>query len=48
MLSPGIPPLMTVEKQLYHLVIIGVILLSLSLATGFIFLEDMFADGKRS
>jgi ABC-type uncharacterized transport system permease subunit len=46
MLSPGIPPLMTVEKQLYHLVIIGVILLSLSLATGFIFLEDMFADGK--
>ncbi|GIU07357.1 cytochrome C assembly protein [Shewanella morhuae] len=46
MLSPGIPPLMTVEKQLYHLVIIGVILLSLSLATGFIFLDDMFADGK--
>lgn len=46
MLSPGIPPLMTVEKQLYHLVIIGVILLSLSLATGFIFLDDMFTDGK--
>lgn len=46
MLSPAIPPLMTVEKQLYHLVIVGVILLSLSLATGFIFLEDMFADGK--
>ncbi|WP_198782701.1 MULTISPECIES: cytochrome c biogenesis protein CcsA [Shewanella] len=46
MLSPSIPPLMTVEKQLYHLVIIGVILLSLSLATGFIFLDDMFADGK--
>ncbi|WP_447017633.1 cytochrome C assembly family protein [Shewanella algae] len=46
MLSPAIPPLMTVEKQLYHLIIIGVILLSLSLATGFIFLDDMFADGK--
>lgn len=46
MLSPSIPPLMTVEKQLYHLAIIGVILLSLSLATGFIFLDDMFADGK--
>ena len=46
MLSPAIPPLMTVEKQLYHLVIIGVVLLSLSLATGFIFLDDMFADGQ--
>ncbi|RYV01953.1 cytochrome C assembly protein [Shewanella sp. OPT22] len=45
-LSPAIPPLMTVEKQLYHLVVIGVILLSLSLATGFIFLDDMFAEGK--
>ena len=45
-ISPAMPPLMTVEKQLYHLVIIGVILLSMSLATGFIFLEDMFADGK--
>lgn len=40
------PPLMTVEKQLYHLIIIGFILLSLSLVTGFIFLEDMFGDGK--
>ncbi|GGI69289.1 cytochrome C assembly family protein [Shewanella gelidii] len=46
MLSPAIPPLMTVEKQLYHLVIMGLIMLSLSLATGFIFLEDMFGDGK--
>ncbi|MGI2257784.1 cytochrome C assembly family protein [Shewanella sp. GXUN23E] len=46
MLSPAIPPLLTVEKQLYHLVIIGVALLSLSLATGFIFLDDMFAEGK--
>ncbi|WP_372869693.1 inner membrane protein YpjD [Shewanella sp.] len=46
MLSPAMPPLMTVEKQLYHLVIIGVILLSLGLATGFIFLDDMFAEGK--
>lgn len=46
MMSPGMPPLMTVEKQLYHLVTIGVMLLTLSLATGFIFLEDMFEDGK--
>lgn len=45
-ISSGLPPLMTVEKQLYHLVIIGMALLSLSLITGFIFLDDMFVDGK--
>ncbi|GGP40504.1 cytochrome C assembly family protein [Shewanella saliphila] len=46
MMSPAMPPLMTVEKQLYHLIIIGFVLLSLSLITGFVFLEDMFVDGK--
>jgi len=38
--------LMTVEKQLYHLILIGFMLLSLSLVTGFIFLEDMFGNGQ--
>ncbi|MGL4475363.1 MAG: cytochrome C assembly family protein [Shewanella sp.] len=46
MLNKALPPLLTVEKQLYHLVFIGMILLSLSLATGFVFLDDMFAEGK--
>ncbi|GGB74460.1 cytochrome c biogenesis protein CcsA [Shewanella inventionis] len=46
MMSPAMPPLMTVERQLYHLIIIGFVLLSLSLVTGFVFLEDMFIDGK--
>ncbi|GIU16104.1 cytochrome c assembly protein [Shewanella sp. c952] len=45
-MTSAMPPLMTVEKQLYHLVIVGVILLSLALATGFIFLDDMFEEGK--
>jgi ABC-type uncharacterized transport system permease subunit len=45
-MSTAMPPLMTVERQLYHLVVIGFILLSLSLVTGFVFLEDMFVDGK--
>ncbi|MDB2385769.1 cytochrome c biogenesis protein CcsA [Shewanella sp.] len=45
-MSSAMPPLMTVEKQLYHLVIVGVILLSLALATGFIFIDDMFQAGK--
>lgn len=41
-----LPPLLTVEKQLFQLILAGVILLTLSLATGFFFLEDMFAQGK--
>ncbi|MBR9726657.1 inner membrane protein YpjD [Shewanella intestini] len=45
-MSPSMPPLMTVEKQLYHLVLIGFIFLTLSLISGFIFLDDMFQDGK--
>jgi ABC-type uncharacterized transport system permease subunit len=41
-----LPPLLTVEKQLFQLVLAGIILLTMSLATGFFFLEDMFAQGK--
>lgn len=40
------PPLLTVEKQLFQLVIAGVMLLTISLMTGFFFLEDMLAQGK--
>lgn len=36
-----LPPLMVVEKQLYQLVIVGTILLTLALATGFVFLDSM-------
>ncbi|MBO1272089.1 MAG: hypothetical protein PWP74_1281 [Shewanella sp.] len=46
LMTHAIPPLLTVEKQLYHLVIIGLILLSLALATGFIFMDSMFASGQ--
>lgn len=41
-----LPPLLTVEKQLFQLILAGIILLTISLATGFFFLEDMFAQGK--
>tara|TARA_R110002167_G_scaffold247863_2_gene453774 strand:- start:145670 stop:146458 length:789 start_codon:yes stop_codon:yes gene_type:complete len=44
--NPTIPPLLTVEKQLYHLVIIGGVLLSIAIATGFIFLENTFSNGN--
>ncbi|MDP2562047.1 inner membrane protein YpjD [Psychrobium sp. 1_MG-2023] len=41
-----LPPLLTVEKQLFQLVLAGALLLTLSLMTGFFFLEDMLAQGK--
>lgn len=40
------PPLMTLEKTLFQFILIGFILLTCTLATGFIFLEDMFAQHK--
>lgn len=40
------PPIMTLEKSLFQFIFIGFILLSCTLLTGFIFLEDMFAQGK--
>lgn len=41
-----LPPIMTLEKTLFQFIFIGFILLSCTLLTGFIFLEDMFAQGK--
>ena len=40
------PPLMTVEKRLFQLISAGLLLLTLSIASGLFFLEDMFAQGK--
>ncbi|ALP40929.1 inner membrane protein YpjD [Aeromonas schubertii] len=43
---PAMPPLMTVEKRLFRLMTVGLFLLTLSIASGFFFLSDMFAQGK--
>ena len=40
------PPLMTLEKSLFQLILIGFLLLSGTLLSGFIFAEDMFAQDK--
>lgn len=40
-----LPPLMLVEKQLYHLVSMGSLLLTVALVSGFAFLENMLATG---
>ena len=42
----NLPPLMTMEKSLFQFVFIGFILLSCTLLTGFIFLDEMFAPGN--
>ncbi|MCG6200559.1 cytochrome C assembly family protein [Psychromonas antarctica] len=42
----NMPPLMTLEKSLFQFILIGYILLSGALLTGFIFIEDMFVQGE--
>lgn len=44
LLHSSLPPLMEVEKHLFKLLVFGTALLTLSLLTGFIFLDDMFAQ----
>lgn len=40
----GIPPLITMETLLFQLISIGFVLLSLTLISGFLFLDDIFAQ----
>ena len=40
----SLPPLQTMESLLFEMILIGFILLSIALLTGFLFLEDMFAQ----
>ncbi len=40
----ALPPLQTMERLMFEFLVVGVILLSMSLATGFLFLDDMFAQ----
>ena len=37
---------MMVERQLFNIILIGNTLLTCTLLTGFIFVQDMFAEGK--
>ena len=40
----ALPPLQLMETMLFELIWVGLVLLSLSIATGMVFLEDMFAQ----
>lgn len=43
LLHSSLPPLMLVEQILFKLILVGTLLLMVSLATGFIFLDNMFS-----
>ncbi|WP_117233718.1 cytochrome C assembly family protein [Vibrio maerlii] len=45
-INPNLPPLMKVERQLFKIILIGNLLLTGTLLTGFTFVQDMFAQGK--
>lgn len=40
----GLPPLATLERLMFHLLSIGLAVLTAAIASGFVFLEDMFAQ----
>ncbi len=42
----NMPPLMTLEKSLFQIILLGFLLLSGALLTGFIFADNMFAQDK--
>ena len=43
---PSLPPLMTLERYLFRLIFIGVVILTLSISSGLFFLQDMFSPTK--
>lgn len=45
-LNPNIPPLMMVERQLFKIIIVGYSLLTVTLITGYVFIDDIMAQGK--
>lgn len=45
-INPNLPPLLMVERQLFKIILIGNVLLTGTLITGFDFFGDMFAQGK--
>lgn len=46
MINPNLPPLMAVERQLFNIILIGELLLTLTLITGFFFVNDILLQGK--
>ncbi|QNP20782.1 cytochrome C assembly family protein [Providencia rettgeri] len=40
--SPDMPPMMVIERKMFHITQVGVILLTLTLCTGFIYMDNIF------
>ncbi|MCP9268310.1 inner membrane protein YpjD [Xenorhabdus sp. XENO-1] len=40
--SSGMPPLMTIERKMFHITQVGVILLTLTLCTGIMYMDNIF------
>lgn len=45
-INPNLPPLLQIERQLFRIILIGNVLLTGTLITGFVFIEEIFAQGK--
>ncbi|TKI08897.1 cytochrome C assembly family protein [Martelella alba] len=41
--SADLPPLMTIERKMFHITQVGVVLLTLTLGTGLLYLRDLFS-----
>ncbi|MCE0494222.1 cytochrome C assembly family protein [Vibrio salinus] len=45
-INPNLPPLMMVERQLFRIILFGNLLLTATLVTGFVYIEEVFSRGN--
>lgn len=45
-INPNLPPLLLVERQLFRIIMIGYLLLTGTLITGFLYIEEVFGSGN--
>lgn len=45
-INPNLPPLMMVERQLFRIILLGNLLLTATLVTGFVYIEEVFSKGN--
>lgn len=45
-INPNLPPLMMVERQLFRILLFGNLLLTATLVTGFVYIEEVFSKGN--
>lgn len=45
-INPNLPPLLMIERQLFRIIAVGNVLLTGTLLTGFLYVDEMFANGK--